>query len=78
MVRRLVEQQQVRLPAQQAGQAEPAALPGGQRALAAMGERREQGPLLLGPAEVGPAIAFLGSPLNTGVTGELVRVSGGL
>ncbi|MPZ82817.1 MAG: SDR family oxidoreductase [Actinophytocola sp.] len=33
---------------------------------------------LLGPAEVVPTVAFLGSPLNTGVTGELVRVSGGL
>jgi hypothetical protein len=25
-----------------------------------------------------PAIAFLASPTNTGVTGELLRVSGGL
>jgi len=33
---------------------------------------------LLAPEEVAPAIAFLGSPANTGVTGELVRVSGGL
>jgi len=33
---------------------------------------------LLGPEEVAPTIAFLGSPANTGVTGELVRVSGGL
>ncbi|MFL6119922.1 SDR family NAD(P)-dependent oxidoreductase [Actinophytocola sp.] len=33
---------------------------------------------LLGPEEVAPMIAFLGSPANTGVTGELVRVSGGL
>jgi 3-oxoacyl-[acyl-carrier protein] reductase len=33
---------------------------------------------LLGPEEIAPAVAFLGSPVNTGVTGELVRVSGGL
>lgn len=33
---------------------------------------------LLAPEEVVPAIAFLGSPVNTAVTGELVRVSGGL
>jgi 3-oxoacyl-[acyl-carrier protein] reductase len=33
---------------------------------------------LLGPDEVAPMIAFLGSPANTGVTGELVRASGGL
>ena len=33
---------------------------------------------LLGPADVVPTIAFLGSPANTGVTGELIRVSGGL
>jgi 3-oxoacyl-[acyl-carrier protein] reductase len=33
---------------------------------------------LLAPEEVAPAIAFLGSPANTAVTGELVRVSGGL
>jgi 3-oxoacyl-[acyl-carrier protein] reductase len=33
---------------------------------------------LLAPEEVVPAIAFLGSPMNTAVTGELVRVSGGL
>ena len=33
---------------------------------------------LLDPAEVVPAIAFLASPTNTGVTGELLRVSGGL
>jgi len=33
---------------------------------------------LLGPEEVVPMIAFLGSPANTGVTGELVRGSGGL
>ena len=33
---------------------------------------------LLGPEEIAPAVAFLGSPANTGVTGELVRVSGGL
>lgn len=33
---------------------------------------------LLDPEEVVPAIAFLASPANTAVTGELVRVSGGL
>jgi 3-oxoacyl-[acyl-carrier protein] reductase len=33
---------------------------------------------LLTPEEVVPAVAFLGSPANTGVTGELVRVSGGV
>ena len=33
---------------------------------------------LLAPEDVVPAIAFLGSPANTAVTGELVRVSGGL
>lgn len=33
---------------------------------------------LLTPEELAPAIAFLGSPANTAVTGELVRVSGGL
>lgn len=32
---------------------------------------------LLAPEDVAPAIAFLGPPANTAVTGELVRVSGG-
>ena len=44
-------------------------------------EAREQAsPIrrLLEPDEVVPMVAFLGSPANTGVTGELVRVSGGL
>lgn len=42
--------------------------------------RAEESPIrrLLTPEEVVPMIAFLGSPMNTGVTGELVRVSGGL
>lgn len=42
--------------------------------------REEASPIgrLLGPEEIAPAVAFLGSPVNTGVTGELVRVSGGL
>ncbi len=33
---------------------------------------------LLTPEDVVPTVAFLASPANTGVTGELVRVSGGL
>lgn len=42
--------------------------------------REEASPIgrLLGPEEIAPAVAFLGSPVNTGVTGELLRVSGGL
>lgn len=47
---------------------------------AALAAREQASPIrrLLGPEEVVPMIAFLGSPANTGVTGELVRVSGGL
>lgn len=47
---------------------------------AARAAREQASPIrrLLGPEEVVPMIAFLGSPANTGVTGELVRVSGGL
>lgn len=42
--------------------------------------REEMSPIrrLLEPEEVVPTVAFLGSPANTAVTGELVRVSGGL
>jgi len=32
---------------------------------------------LLGPAEVAPTIVFLASGLNSAVTGETVRASGG-
>jgi 3-oxoacyl-[acyl-carrier protein] reductase len=32
---------------------------------------------LLGPEEIAPAVVFLCSPVNTGVTGEILRVSGG-
>ncbi len=47
---------------------------------AARAARAERSPIrrLLGPEEVAPTVAFLGSPANTAVTGELVRVSGGL
>jgi 3-oxoacyl-[acyl-carrier protein] reductase len=47
---------------------------------AARAAREQASPIgrLLGPDEIAPAVAFLGSPVNTGVTGELVRVSGGL
>lgn len=47
---------------------------------AARAAREQASPLrrLLRPEDVVPAIAFLASPANTGVTGEMVRVSGGL
>jgi 3-oxoacyl-[acyl-carrier protein] reductase len=52
-----------------------ALLPAGVRAA-----REQASPIrrLLAPEEIAPSIAFLGSPANTGVTGELIRVSGGL
>jgi NAD(P)-dependent dehydrogenase (short-subunit alcohol dehydrogenase family) len=52
-----------------------ALLPAGVRAA-----REQASPIrrLLTPEEIAPSIAFLGSPANTGVTGELIRVSGGL
>jgi 3-oxoacyl-[acyl-carrier protein] reductase len=47
---------------------------------AARTAREQASPIrrLLDPSEVAPTIAFLASPANTGVTGELVAVSGGL
>jgi 3-oxoacyl-[acyl-carrier protein] reductase len=47
---------------------------------AARAAREQMSPVrrLLRPEDLAPTIAFLASPANTSVTGELVRVSGGL